>query len=833
MVSRGAVPLCFFLSLLISLCADVTVGETPKANDKPVPVGLEWSSLRYSLGRRGKSRNGEETAINLLENVSGEAKPGRLMALMGPSGAGKSTLLLALSGQLPFQRGACLSGSLMINGTEIANKQGEEALSCPPEFDQCLISQSDIFFSQLSVEETLRLAVRLRASDESETERMDKRVDRLVERLALAKAKGTAVGDEKTRGLSGGEKRRLSIACELVGKPSVIFADEPTSGLDSFQATQVADALSGLAKDGHTVVAVIHQPPAPVWDKIDDLCLLSEGKVIYCGPAGGEVIEYFAQLGYACPPFVSASEYLLSLASVDYSSPEAAKDSRARLDFLSERWEREMARRKRAGKMGTAEKNEEEEGKPENSNTEGNEGQLSSSALSSESPLKCLVKRCSALREGLVEALQPSALRAVFKSFASQIGLLFPRAWRQISRDRLALIARLSSTLSSALIEGLIFFGLKLTEAGIQDRLGLLQVAAVSVAMTSVIKTVTAFVKERAVVLKEKTQLARPWSGQKWRTRGTGADKNGENGDSSGSEVTNKKRRRAYPVLAYFLSKLSAELPFNFLFPAIFGAVLYPLAGLNAAAGRFARFLLVLSAESLVTTSLGLLIGSLSPSLDFALALTPAVMLIFIVFGGLYLNVNSVPKALRFIEEWSPIKTSFQALCLNELQGMKFEKEIRGRPPGAAGGAPRIFGRKNSGEKPVVTGEETLVKLGFLSPDENGSLGGGADSVASSILRLCGKQVKLALVLAGLTLFSLRLQSPSFQPLERHPRRPQGQQRGAVVLGEWEQETETEEGEGDSAHTEAAGPETEAEILAGDRGEIAEGGGSNPSVSVA
>ena len=102
------------------------------------------------------------------------------------------------------------------------------------------------------------------------------------------------------RGLSGGERKRLAIGAELISAPSVMFLDEPTTGLDAFMSAQVVGALRALADCGHTVVVTIHQPRSSVFAAFDDLLLVSEGRVVYHGPAA-DVLAHFAALGHACP----------------------------------------------------------------------------------------------------------------------------------------------------------------------------------------------------------------------------------------------------------------------------------------------------------------------------------------------------------------------------------------------------------------------------------------------------------------------------------------------------------------------------------------------------
>ncbi|EMS45939.1 ABC transporter G family member 7 [Triticum urartu] len=260
----------------------------------------------------------------LLSNLSGEAKPGRLLALMGPSGSGKTTLLNVLAGQLTASPSLHLSGFLYVNGQPMS--QGGYKIA--------YVRQEDIFFSQLTVRETLSLAAELQLHDTMSPERKEKYVNDLLFRLGLVNSADSIVGDAKVRGISGGEKKRLSLACELIASPSVIFADEPTTGLDAFQAEKVMETLRQLAEDGHTVICSIHQPRGSVYSKFDDIVLLSEGEVVYMGPAKEEPLKYFASLGYQCPDHENPAEFLADLISTDYSSAESVQSSQKRIENL-------------------------------------------------------------------------------------------------------------------------------------------------------------------------------------------------------------------------------------------------------------------------------------------------------------------------------------------------------------------------------------------------------------------------------------------------------------------------------------------------------------------
>ena len=148
---------------------------------------------------------------------------------------------------------------------------------------------------------------------------------------------------------------------------------------------------------------------------------------------------------------------------------------------------------------------------------------------------------------------------------------------------------------------------MSLKQTAIQDRMGLLQVSAINAAMSALMKTLTAFTKEKVIVNRERASAA-------------------------------------YGVLPYFTSKLVAELPIGAFFPLAFGACVYPMAGLHPTLGHFARFCGILTLESFSSAAMGLAISSVAPSTDAAVAMGPAVMVLSIVSGGYCSNLDNLPN---------------------------------------------------------------------------------------------------------------------------------------------------------------------------------------------
>lgn len=206
--------------------------------DNSNDVALTFSDINYNVG--GKT---------ILSNISGFVEPGQMLAVMGPSGAGKSSLLDILSRK--HKRGV-ISGKILINGSSPTRKQFKRITG--------FVDQDDSLMGTLTVRETLTYAALMRLPRKMPLKAKQKRVEDVIQELGIAKIADSQIGAPGQRGISGGEKRRVSIGKELVTSPSLLFLDEPTSGLDAYNAGVVMECLQKLAHRGNrTIVVTIHQ----------------------------------------------------------------------------------------------------------------------------------------------------------------------------------------------------------------------------------------------------------------------------------------------------------------------------------------------------------------------------------------------------------------------------------------------------------------------------------------------------------------------------------------------------------------------------------------------
>ncbi|GLJ39572.1 hypothetical protein SUGI_0808540 [Cryptomeria japonica] len=241
----------------------------------------------------------------LLRGLTGYAEPGHIMAVMGPSGSGKSTLIDSLAGRLA--KNAVMSGKILVNGRKRKLTYGSAAY----------VTQEDVLIGTLTVRESIYYSANLRLSNKLSREEKKAIVEDTILEMGLQDCADRPIGNWHLRGISGGEKRRVSIALEILMRPRLLFLDEPTSGLDSASAFFVVEALRNLALDGRTVIASIHQPSSEVFELFDQLCLLSSGQAVYFGDAK-MAQEFFAQVGFTCPRNRNPADHFLRCINADF-----------------------------------------------------------------------------------------------------------------------------------------------------------------------------------------------------------------------------------------------------------------------------------------------------------------------------------------------------------------------------------------------------------------------------------------------------------------------------------------------------------------------------------
>ncbi|KAF1851047.1 ATP-binding cassette transporter-like protein [Cucurbitaria berberidis CBS 394.84] len=283
---------------------------------------FSWDNITVTV----KDRSSKQP-LDILSSINGRVEAGEMLALMGPSGSGKTTLLDVLAHRAATSN-AAIQQTLCINGTPTSLATFRKLSS--------YVEQEDALIGSLTLRETLYFAAQLALpSSISKTERKT-RIEGLLSAFGLRDQANTLVGTPIRKGVSGGQKRRLSVASQLITSPKILFLDEPTSGLDSAASFEVIKFVKDIAKKYKVlVIASIHQPSTTTFALFDKLMLLSCGKVAYNGPVS-EVKDYFESLGYNMPLYTNPAEFIIQLVNTDFSRDTSK--SAQQLEHLHTSW---------------------------------------------------------------------------------------------------------------------------------------------------------------------------------------------------------------------------------------------------------------------------------------------------------------------------------------------------------------------------------------------------------------------------------------------------------------------------------------------------------------
>ncbi|KAF9973628.1 hypothetical protein BGZ73_003124 [Actinomortierella ambigua] len=309
--------------------------ETAELDVPFIPASLTVSNLHYEVSVQQQPKEGEKKSVfkrqpnvqrALLNNVSVKATPGRVLAIMGPSGSGKTTLL-----DLVADRQARINGK--IQGQILLNDVPVKEYGAIRKRLVGYVTQEDDFIETLTVQETLTFAAHMKLPRSMSNADKAARVNAVMHELGLTHIRHTKVGGTVIRGISGGEKRRVTIAIELLSSPSILLLDEPTSGLSATDALNVSKAIKELARRGRTVILTVHQPRSDIFELFDDLLLLSQGNVVYFGTAT-DASTYFEGLGHECPVGWNVADHLLDLITLHETDKiQAAASNATKEDF--------------------------------------------------------------------------------------------------------------------------------------------------------------------------------------------------------------------------------------------------------------------------------------------------------------------------------------------------------------------------------------------------------------------------------------------------------------------------------------------------------------------
>lgn len=260
-------------------------------------MDVEFEELTYKVREHFWSSESK----TILRGISGRFEAGHFSAILGPSGAGKSSLLNAISG---FRLKGVLAKSLKVNGQPRDEKLFRKL--------SCYITQEEVLQPMLSLQEVMMFAADLKLPSGTIRKQKMQLVHEILTLLGLTECCLT-----RTEMLSGGQKKRLSIALELINNPPVIFLDEPTSGLDNVSTTYTLKLLRKLAHQGRTIVCTIHQPSASLFQLFDNVYVLSKGQCVYQG-ATTQLVSFLSSTGFHCPTHYNPADFVIEITDSDH-----------------------------------------------------------------------------------------------------------------------------------------------------------------------------------------------------------------------------------------------------------------------------------------------------------------------------------------------------------------------------------------------------------------------------------------------------------------------------------------------------------------------------------
>ncbi|KAJ1665240.1 FAD-dependent urate hydroxylase [Coemansia sp. RSA 1646] len=626
--------------------------------------------------------------VQVLKQISGVVHPGEILAILGASGAGKSTLLDILS-----RREKCgqVTGKVQVNDRDLISDITTN------EFHRMsgYVDQQDLHVSTATVYEAVMTSALLRLPQIMSRVAKEERVQSVLKELGLWSVKDSRIGKNGARGISGGEMRRVSIACELVTSPSIIFLDEPTSGLDAYNAYVVMDTLSKLARSyGRTVVCTIHQPRTDIFSMFDKLIVLAAGQMCYSGPANA-IGAYLKSIGHPVPEGYNIADFSIDLVQ------QATATTLGQSNRLVQQPKRDV-------QPGSDAETSDEEWSPLVKDSNVSLTDIPNNVVTNEKQflvyntnvdLNQILDsfRNSKQYENITKDLDsitgedwtPSSfemvtsigstphmrpvtplqqVKVIFMNLYDLVVLLYSqisgrytlpsghadklrpslfvqfkvlsaRIFRHLYRDPTLMLANYVLSIFIGLMCGVLFYQLDSSMQGVQNRLGLL-IFILAFYGFGCTTSLLVFSEERLLYLRERANAY-------------------------------------YDPLAYFLAKVTFDLvPLRVVPPLLLTLIAYPMTGLAATWAQFIKFFSTLVLFNLTVASQMFFIGLLAEELVVSNFLASIMLLFSLLFGGLILNKESIPAILQPLTRFSSFNLAYEALAINELRHAHIE-EVR------------------------------------------------------------------------------------------------------------------------------------------------------------
>ncbi|CAH6719767.1 probable ATP-dependent permease [[Candida] jaroonii] len=598
-------------------------GEMNALNENFTPTTLSFENIQYKIKDH-----------QVLSGVNGLVKPQECLAIMGGSGAGKTTLLDILAGK---NKDGVISGNIYVNGNILADKDFKKIVG--------FVDQEDHLIPTLTVYETVLNSALLRLPRTMSLRAKETRVIEVLNELRILNIKDRVIGSDFQRGISGGEKRRVSIACEMVTSPSILFLDEPTSGLDAYNARNVIDCLVKLSRDfNRTIIFTIHQPRSNIVSLFDKLLLLSEGDLIY----SGDMIkcnDFFSKNGYTIPLGYNIADYLIDI-TVDHKKLIKVKTSGADLESgdsedtdLHNRFLRTQT--SQSDIDVTSEWAHLAVHRDEYNNYNKVDSNVEETIIQVENKLPTIFKE-SVIAQELIEEIKQLKENPVkyeiseqYKkaTFLTQIAVLSSRTFKNLYRNPKLLLTHYVLSLVMGGFCGYIYYDVKNDISGFQNRLGLF-FFLLSLFGFSALTGLHTFSSERIIFIRERAN-------------------------------------NYYNPFSYYVTKIICDiLPLRVLPPIILIAIAYPLVGLTMEHNAFLKTIGILVLFNVAISIEVLIIGILIRDPGTSTMVSVLILLFSILFAGLFINSEELKGQIKWLEWISLFHYAYESLSINEVKDL-------------------------------------------------------------------------------------------------------------------------------------------------------------------
>lgn len=550
---------------------------------------------------------------HILREVSFTAKSGQLVAIMGGSGSGKTSLLDVLSYRVDDGE---IGGNVYLNSVS-STKSIVEACSG-------YVRQDDRLISFLTVRESLMFVAKLKLPKTFTPQQIEQRVDSVIAELGLKHVADSTVGNAEKRGLSGGERRRVSIGIQLLIMPSIVLLDEPTSGLDSFTANNIVQTLSKLTSKKRTVIMSIHQPRFDIFNIVDVLIILSEGRTVYYGPAK-EMTSYFTTLGFPCPELTNPCDFYIDLATVDSTSREREERTSQTVHCLHDAYN--LTDRAQAEAMLST------------------EGVISPEEIKSYSEVSPHNKKRGLKGlfvpqdKTLQQLLRAHEDHSQTPGIGAQIYNLFKRFNRITVDDWPSLLTHILEAIFMSFLLGLGFYQLKRSQSSIRDWFGAMFIVSALYPYMIILGLIGKCHEERRFYYFE-------------------------------------LQDKLYHPFSLYVAKVMSDLPFHLVLSLVYCIPVYGMADLRLESYNIGMFFFIVSSSVFTSRCLAMMCAYLLPTYQLSCVLAQTLFSLFIMSAGFLINIGNMLSETRWIADLFYLRWGFQALTIVQIEDLTFECDV-------------------------------------------------------------------------------------------------------------------------------------------------------------